>query len=273
MKPTQRKGGPIERSRTCSVLCTHGSKTVSEKRTFHKQCFFTRFLFANANHWSSFSHPDIRNLAETFEVYCFGGVFENKQQTEGSVQQIYTRCDALHYFRSHSIYKRCTGGLQCSSDGTWKTYTSTVIQFFLEVQGKKVVPVATSGVLAIILDRERTAESMFKVTIPCPHDSAYKIPILTNIFEMLKQVDLNISDKAFMYLRLRESSWSNNARSITIEITIWTKVCTFFGDWLQTLPAVPENSRILTIEMYLKKSEMYGRVKVIRLTRNRGLLA
>ncbi|CAL9219694.1 unnamed protein product, partial [Arabidopsis halleri] len=82
--------------------------------------------------------------------------------------------------------------------GTGKTYVYRTIISRLRSQRKIVLPVASSGIAAILLPNGRTAHSRFKIPIDLHQDSMCNISRGSMLSELLEKTDLIIWDEAPM---------------------------------------------------------------------------
>ncbi len=73
--------------------------------------------------------------------------------------------------------------------GTGKTFVTSTIQSFLESRGRKVISTATSAVASSLLERGRTAHSVFKIPIPCEGESVCGISLESVLAAQLREAD------------------------------------------------------------------------------------
>lgn len=83
--------------------------------------------------------------------------------------------------------------------GTGKTYTYAVIMAYYRAQGKIVLPVASSGIAAQLLEGGKTAHSRFKIPVQgLSGSSTCKIHKHTPLADLIKASSLIIWDEAPM---------------------------------------------------------------------------
>jgi DNA replication protein DnaC len=82
--------------------------------------------------------------------------------------------------------------------GTGKTFLYNTLCYHLRSQDKIVLCVASSGIAALLLQGGRTADSCFKIPIPCHESSVCSIPKTSQLAELICMTDLVIWDEAPM---------------------------------------------------------------------------
>ena len=76
--------------------------------------------------------------------------------------------------------------------GTGKMFVMRTVQSFLELRGRKVISVATSGVAASLLQGNRTAHSEFEIPIPCYSESVCNMSMQSALAAVIREADLII---------------------------------------------------------------------------------
>lgn len=79
-----------------------------------------------------------------------------------------------------------------ASESTSKTITIRTIQALLHLRERKVIALANSAVAASLLDGGRTADSLFKIPIPCYEDSVCRMLMDSAIVADIRKPDLII---------------------------------------------------------------------------------
>ena len=156
--------------------------------------------------------------------------------------------------------------------GTGKTFVTRAIHDFLRLREKKVVPVATSAVAAVLLDEGRTAHSTFKIPIPCTAESTCGISVRSQLAQEMRDIDLIIWDEVVMCHRYCVEAVERSLRDITMRRELFGGKCVLFsGDFRQILPVIQGGSRAQIVHACIRSSALFSRFRVLRLTENMRL--
>ena len=149
------------------------------------------------------------------------------------------------------------------------------IQLLLEWRGRKVIPVATSAVAASVLQRGRTARSVFKISIPCDSKSVCNISLKSELAASIRETDLIVWDEIVMCIRYCIEAVDRTLKAIMNEpnILFGAECVLFTGDLRQILPVVPKASRGMVVHLCLKSSFIFSELHVLQLTQNMRLKA
>ena len=171
-------------------------------------------------------------------------------------------------------WKSCSFFLDAPG-GTGKTFTIRTIQSLLQLRDRKVISVATSAVAASLLEKGRTAHSVFKIPIPCHAESTCSISLDSELAAQIREADLIIWDEIIMCARYCIEAVDRTLREImrTNGVLFGGKCVLLSGDCRQILPVVPKASRGMIVHMSLKSSFIFQELRVMHLTENMRLQA
>lgn len=140
------------------------------------------------------------------------------------------------------------------------------------------LPVASSGIAAILLDGGVTAHSKFKIPIQIHEDSVCSISLQSNRAQEIKEAKIIIWDEASMahkfcfetldrFLRDLMKTENPNLKNIPFG----GKIILIGGDFWQTLPVVHRGSRADIINATIKSSYLWTHVRKFQLISNMRL--
>lgn len=155
--------------------------------------------------------------------------------------------------------------------GTGKSFLyNTLIEHVTSVLGKTVLPVASSGIAALILHGGRTAHSMLKIPIQLHDNSVCNIRKQSTLAKKLRAVDLLIWDEAPMMHKFAFEAVDRTLRDITdIDEPFGGKVVVMGGDFRQILPVVPKGTKNEIAAACIKySSSIWPYVHILRLSQN-----
>ncbi len=153
--------------------------------------------------------------------------------------------------------------------GTGKTFTYNTLAATLRSQNQTVIAVATSGIAAEMLDIARTAHSAFKIPIPIQKSSTCDIGRNTDLAKLIKQTCLIIFDEAPMANKEVIECLDRSLSDVTgCAKPFGGIVIVFGGDFRQVLPIVRHGSRAAIVNASIKRSLLWKRVRVLKLTVN-----
>ncbi|XP_062089334.1 uncharacterized protein LOC133795888 [Humulus lupulus] len=162
--------------------------------------------------------------------------------------------------------------------GTSKTFIWNTIIAKLMSQSKIVLPVATSGMAALLLPNGRTAHSRFRIPLDVTEESTCEIRHGTQLAALLMKTSLIIWDEAPMANKfcfedldktLRDILKTRYENSTTKPFGGLTVVCG--GDFRQILPVVPKGTRADIVDSSLNSSYLWSFFKVYQLNQNMRL--
>ncbi len=80
--------------------------------------------------------------------------------------------------------------------GSSKTFVYKVLLALVRQEGHVAIGVASSGIVALLLEGRRTAHSVFKIPIALSRDSMCSIPVQNDSAELLREAKLIVWDEA-----------------------------------------------------------------------------
>ncbi|XP_010484862.1 PREDICTED: uncharacterized protein LOC104763150 [Camelina sativa] len=162
--------------------------------------------------------------------------------------------------------------------GTGKTYLYSTIISELRSERKNFLPVASSGIAALLLPAGRTAHSRFKIPMDLNEDSLCHIKPGTILAELIEKTDLIIWDEAPMAHRYAFEAVDRTLRDLMSmkkskakDQPFGGKTVILGGDFRQTLPVIPQGSRADTVLASIKQSYLWDSCKVFSLKKNMRL--
>ncbi|XP_010431521.1 PREDICTED: uncharacterized protein LOC104715846 [Camelina sativa] len=130
--------------------------------------------------------------------------------------------------------------------GTGKTYVYRTLITKLRAMKKIVLPVASSGIAALLLQGGRTAHSRFKIPITLHEHSMCEIKKGSMLAELIRKTDLIIWDEAPMTHRFAFEAVDRSMRDLLAEDDpkamhkiFGGKTVLLGGDFRQILPVIP----------------------------------
>ncbi|KAH9615549.1 hypothetical protein KSS87_013946 [Heliosperma pusillum] len=163
--------------------------------------------------------------------------------------------------------------------GTGKTFIWRTLCAALRSTGDIVLPVASSGIAAILLPSGRTTHSRFGIPINVGESfTCSRIKPGTDLSELLIKTKLIIWDEAPMTHKHCFEALDRSLRDIMRfsdnvdhDQPFGGKVVVFGGDFRQILPVVPKGSRADIVHASLCSSDIWFSCKVLTLTKNMRL--
>ncbi|GBO43139.1 hypothetical protein AVEN_121655-1 [Araneus ventricosus] len=135
--------------------------------------------------------------------------------------------------------------------------------------GEIVVPIAWTGITAIILEGGRTSHSRFKLPVPILDNSSCSIGHNTEDGGFLKAVKLIIWDECTMTPHHALSVVGRLLRDLmNYYLPFGSKGFVLSDDWRQILSVVVHANRTTIIETFLKNSPLWSTFKQFSLVRN-----
>uniref|UniRef100_A0A803PB99 ATP-dependent DNA helicase n=1 Tax=Cannabis sativa TaxID=3483 RepID=A0A803PB99_CANSA len=162
--------------------------------------------------------------------------------------------------------------------GTGKTFLWNTLIAKLRSESKIVLPVATSGIAALLLPNGRTAHSRFHIPLEVSAESTCEIRHGTLLSELLMKTSLIIWDEAPMENKycfealdktLRDILRTRYENSTTKRFGGLTIICG--GDFRQIFPVVPKGTRSDIVDASLNSSYLWLFFKIYELNQNMRL--
>ncbi|XP_010484906.1 PREDICTED: ATP-dependent DNA helicase PIF1-like [Camelina sativa] len=162
--------------------------------------------------------------------------------------------------------------------GTGKTYLYRTLITKLRAMKKIVLPVASSGIAALLLPEDRTAHSRFKIPITLHEHSMCEIKKGSMLAELIRKTDLIIWDEAPMTHRFAFEAVDRSMRDLLAEDDpkamhklFGGKTILLGGDFRQILPVIPGVSHQDTVLATINRSYLWDSCKFYTLTKNMRL--
>ncbi|KAG7537158.1 Helitron helicase-like domain [Arabidopsis suecica] len=162
--------------------------------------------------------------------------------------------------------------------GTGKTFVYKTLIAKLRSSKQVVLPVASSGIVALLLPGGRTAHSRFKIPLNLTEDSMCDVKPNTMLAELLLKTDLIIWDEAPMSYRHTFEALDRTLRDLmSTEDSSASgkmfggKTVLLGGDFRQILPVITHGSRADTVLASISKSYIWDACNVYHLQRNMRL--
>ncbi|XP_033133939.1 uncharacterized protein LOC103833495 [Brassica rapa] len=148
--------------------------------------------------------------------------------------------------------------------GTGKTFLYQTIISRLRSKKQIVLPVASSGIAALLLPNGRTAHSRFNIPLKLSEDKLCNIKPGTMLAELIEKTDLIIWDKAPMTHKHAFEALDKTLKDIMSrknppakEMTFGGKTILLGGDFRQILPVIPQGSRADTVLASISHSYLW----------------
>ncbi|XP_048626856.1 ATP-dependent DNA helicase PIF1-like [Brassica napus] len=162
--------------------------------------------------------------------------------------------------------------------GTGKTYLYRTIIARLRSVGKVVIPVATSGIAALLLPGGRTAHSRLKLPLNLDDRSMCEIHKGSSLAALISKADLIIWDEAPMAHRHAFETLDRSFRDLLSHENpeagtqpFGGKTVLLGGDFRQILPFIPHGKRPDTVLASISKSYLWKMARVFTLSINMRL--
>ena len=162
--------------------------------------------------------------------------------------------------------------------GTGKTFLWNTIISTLISESKIVLPVATSGIAALLLPNGRTAHSRFHIPLDISAESTCEIRQGSQLAELLLKTSLIIWDEAPMANKFYFEALDRTLRDIlrlkyenTADKPFGGLTMVFGGDFRQILPVIPKGTRADILDASLNSSYLWTFFKIYELKQNMRL--
>ena len=157
-------------------------------------------------------------------------------------------------------------------DGTEKTFLYNTILVKIRLHGKIALPVASSGIAALLINGGRTAHTRFKIPIKLNEFSTCNISRGSKEAHLINMAKLFIWDEALMMHKFAFEAVDRTLRDITqVDKLFGGKIFVFGGDFCQILPVIPHASRAEIVSASLSQSFIWKYMKIMKLTINMRL--
>ncbi|GFY00911.1 ATP-dependent DNA helicase [Trichonephila clavipes] len=153
--------------------------------------------------------------------------------------------------------------------GPGKSFLFNAIIHSVRGMGAIVVPVAWTGISAVILEGDRTAHSRFKLLGPILDNSSCAVRNKAKEGQFLKAVKIIIRKECTMTPHHALSAIDRLFRDLMVlDVPFGGKVFVLGGDWRQILPVAVHANRTAIVETCLKNSPLWRSFKQFSLIRN-----
>jgi len=160
--------------------------------------------------------------------------------------------------------------------GTSKTFLYSCLLSTVRTQGRVAIAVALSGIVALLLDRGRTAHSRFKIPVQgLNNTSTCYISRDSELAALLQMTVLIVWDEVVMMHRHVFEAVNRSLQDIMAVINPTFKflpfgdlVVVFGDDFRQILPVVPRGTRGDVVATTLNCSNIWQHVRVFKLHTN-----
>ncbi|KAK9135698.1 hypothetical protein Syun_015028 [Stephania yunnanensis] len=150
----------------------------------------------------------------------------------------------------------------------------------LRSEGKIVLPIASSGITALLLPNGRSAHSWFHIPLKITAESSFEIKHGTHLAELLCKTSLIIWDEAPMANKYCFEALDWSLRDIfqmryenSIDKPFGGLTIVLGGDFRQILSVVPKGGKVDIIEASLNSSYLWEHCNVFKLNQNMQLSA
>ncbi|XP_035212622.1 ATP-dependent DNA helicase PIF4-like [Stegodyphus dumicola] len=156
--------------------------------------------------------------------------------------------------------------------GAGKTFLFRTILHAVRGMGHVAIPVAWTGIAAVLLTGGRTVHSTFKLPVPLLENSSCRVRQDSAEGRYLKTAKLFIWDECTMTPHYALEAVDRLLRDLTgLDVPFGGKTLVLGGDWRQTLPVVAHGNRTSAIESCLRNSFLWPHFKQCTLSTNMRL--
>ena len=156
--------------------------------------------------------------------------------------------------------------------GYGKTFVTNLLLASVRAMGKIALPVASSGIAALLMDGGTTAHSRFKIPVGAASltaESYCNIAAQSENAALIRAADLILWDEAPMTDQKAFGAVERSLRDLMgNDLPFGGKVFVMSGDFRQVLPVVPRGNRASIVAACVKRHELWRHVRVLRLTTN-----
>ena len=157
--------------------------------------------------------------------------------------------------------------------GTGKTFVYNTVCANLRSTRKIVLCVSSSGISALLINGGRTAHSMFKIPIDGLHDRSV-CGIQKNSYrgELMRAAHAIVWDEVSAQHRHAVEAVERTLRDVrNIDRPFGGLTVILGGDFLQTLPVVPNGSREDIVDACIQRSQLWDHIDILKLQENMRL--
>ncbi|KAL8105984.1 hypothetical protein AgCh_029703 [Apium graveolens] len=179
--------------------------------------------------------------------------------------------DSVYNKKGHVFFVYGSGG--CGKIFLWRTIIAR-----LRSERKIVLPVAGSGIAAVLLPGGRTAHSRFKIPLDIDEQSSCGLKNGTDIAELIQNTDLIIWDEAPMQKRYAFEAVDRALRDIMGYVSSENRqkpfggiTVVFGGDFRQILPVVEKGNRQDIVSICINRSYIWDEIMLFTLKQNMRL--
>ena len=156
--------------------------------------------------------------------------------------------------------------------GSGKTFLYNTLLLHVCAHGGTALPVAYTGIAALLLDGGKTAHSQFKIPLDLTDTSTCGISMQSDLGRNIASCSLIIWDEAPMAKRQAFEAVDRTLRDITkTDAPFGGKIVVLGGDFRQLLPVIHSGTRAQVIEASLARSALWRHVRILELTENMRL--
>ncbi|XP_074297154.1 ATP-dependent DNA helicase pfh1-like [Silene latifolia] len=153
--------------------------------------------------------------------------------------------------------------------GTGKIFLYNALYAEVQLMGEVVFPTSSSAIAASNIPSGRTAHSRFKIPLDSDVSLCCDVPKQSSLAALIRAYRLIIWDEASMARRQNIESLDLLLRDLCDpNLLFGGKVVVFGGDFCETLPVVPEKSRVEIVEASLVSSVLWLKLIKFGLTEN-----
>jgi len=153
--------------------------------------------------------------------------------------------------------------------GTGKTFLYSTLMHVLRGMSHVVLPVASTGITATLLQGGRTYHSQFKLPVPLLETSVSNIRSSSKEARVIRAARLIIWDEASMTPTHALNAVDRLLKELMCDQRPFGgKVMMLGGDFRQTLPVVPHGHRVAIVQTTLKYSPLWKHFVQLTLTKN-----
>ena len=160
-----------------------------------------------------------------------------------------------------------------AAGGSGKTFLTTTIVASLRAQQKVALETATSGLAATLLLNGRTLHSRCKVPVEGLNEHSFcNISKREALADLIRKADFLVVDEVTMARKEVYEAVDRSFQDIRGNNLPFGGITVLLsGDWRQILPVVRHGGRADIVAACLKKSYLWKKVKVLKLTKNMRL--
>jgi hypothetical protein len=156
-----------------------------------------------------------------------------------------------------------------SAGGGGKTFVCNTVAASVHANNQIALTVASSVISALNLDGGQTAHSCFKIPIPIHESSTCRIPMQSELVEVLRETGVIIWDETPMQHHHAIEALNHTLQDILNNDRLFGGITVLFGgDFCQTTPAVPRGRREKIVNASLKRSSLWNNIHLYHLKQN-----